>query len=46
LLDLIATGRIDPSPLLTHTMKLGSTVDAYAVFAGRKDGCVKIALEP
>ena len=46
LLDLIASGRIDPSPLLTHTMKLASTVEAYDIFAARKDGCVKITLEP
>lgn len=46
LLSLIESGRIDPSPLVTHTMKLGEIVDAYDFFAERRDGCVKIAIEP
>jgi alcohol dehydrogenase len=46
LIELIDRGRIDPSPLVTHTMKLADVVTAYELFAARKDGCVKIALEP
>lgn len=46
LIELIDRGRIDPSPLVTHTMKLGDIVSAYDLFAARKDGCVKIAVEP
>ncbi len=46
LLDLIDRGRVDPSPLVTHTMKLGEIVAAYDMVAARADGCVKIAVEP
>ena len=46
LLELIESGRIDPTPLVTHTMRLDRIVDAYDAFARRADGCVKIAIEP
>lgn len=46
LLDMIDRGKLDPSPLVTHTMKLGDIVHAYDIFAARKDGCVKIAIQP
>jgi alcohol dehydrogenase len=46
LLALIESGRIDPAPLVTHTMKLDRIVDAYDAFAKRADGCVKIAIVP
>ena len=46
LLGLIERGRIDPSPLVTHTMKLADIVGGYEMFAARKDGCVKIAVVP
>ena len=33
LLDLIATGRLDPKPLATHRFELGETEEAYDTFA-------------
>jgi alcohol dehydrogenase len=46
LLRLIESGQIDPSPLVTHEMKLSDVVSAYDLFARRADGCVKIAIAP
>jgi threonine dehydrogenase-like Zn-dependent dehydrogenase len=46
MLRLMDSGDVDPSPLVTHSMKLADLVRAYDVFAARADGCVKIAIEP
>jgi 2-desacetyl-2-hydroxyethyl bacteriochlorophyllide A dehydrogenase len=46
LLPLIRAGRLDPTALITHRMPLSEGRRAYELFAGRADGCVKIALTP
>ena len=46
LLRLAASGRIDPSVVVTHTMALDDGPDAYALFASRADGVGKILLRP
>ncbi|MBQ3176564.1 MAG: alcohol dehydrogenase catalytic domain-containing protein [Clostridia bacterium] len=44
-LQLIAEGKIDTEPLLTHTYLLERIEEAYAVFENRRDGVIKIAIE-
>ncbi len=46
LLDHIATGKIDPSFLITHILPLDKAPEAYETFKYKKDGCVKVVLKP
>lgn len=46
LLELIQTGRIDPSFVVTHRMPLRDAAHAYEMFRDKQDGCVKVALGP
>jgi 2-desacetyl-2-hydroxyethyl bacteriochlorophyllide A dehydrogenase len=43
-LDLMAAGRLDPSPLVTHHMPLAQAPEAYAAYDRRE--ALKIVLEP
>jgi threonine dehydrogenase-like Zn-dependent dehydrogenase len=45
-MKLIADGRLDPTPLLTHTMPLEEAPTAYRMMAERLDGAIKIVLKP
>lgn len=45
-LRLIADGKIDTTPLITHTYKLSDIEAAYELFESKKDGVIKIAVEP
>lgn len=44
-LKLIAEGRINTEPLITHTYPLGKIEEAYDLFENRKDGVIKVAVE-
>ena len=46
ILKLIADGRIDTTPLITHRFPLDRIEEAYNVFENRLDGVIKIAVEP
>jgi threonine dehydrogenase-like Zn-dependent dehydrogenase len=46
LLELIQGGRLDPSALITHRLPLERAPDAYRLFAGKQDGCIKCVLVP
>jgi threonine dehydrogenase-like Zn-dependent dehydrogenase len=46
LLDLVQRGAIDPSDLFTHTMDLEEAPQAYARFAAREAGFLKVMLKP
>ena len=46
LLELIQTGRIDPSFVVTHRMPLRDAALAYDMFRDKQDGCVKVVLDP
>lgn len=46
LMELVRTGRIDLSPLLTHEFALADIAEAYALFGDRKDGVIKVAIRP
>jgi len=46
LMGLLESGRVDLTPLVTHTFALDDALDAYDLFENRKDQCLKVLLEP
>jgi 2-desacetyl-2-hydroxyethyl bacteriochlorophyllide A dehydrogenase len=46
LLPLIESGRLDPAELITHRMPLSEGVAGYELFAERRDGVLKVVLQP
>jgi threonine dehydrogenase-like Zn-dependent dehydrogenase len=46
LLDHIRSGRIDPSFVVTHRMPLSEAAKGYHLFREKKDGCIKVVLDP
>ena len=45
-LQLIAQGRIDTTPLITHRFALKDIEEAYRIFENKLDGVIKIAVTP
>lgn len=43
--DLIAQGRMDVSPLVTHTIPFSDIQKGYELFVERKDGAIKVVLD-
>ena len=43
-LDLIAKGKLDTTPLITHTYPLRDIEAAYDLFESRRDGVIKVAI--
>lgn len=43
-LELIARGRLDTTPLITHTYPLRNIEEAYRLFEAREDGVIKVAI--
>lgn len=46
LIDLLRTGKVDVSPLLTHVRPLAEFESAFELFAGKHDNCLKVLLKP
>lgn len=46
LMEVIASGRLDTRPLLTHRYRLDDIEDAYDLFANQRDGVLKVAITP
>ena len=46
ILSLIEQGKIDTTPLITHSYKLSNIEEAYRIFENKLDGVIKIAIEP
>ncbi len=46
LLEKIQTGAIDPSFLITHRIKIDEAPEMYRTFRDKKDGCVKVVINP
>lgn len=44
-LNLIAQGKLNTEPLITHTYPLAEIEDAYEVFENKRDGVIKVAVE-
>jgi alcohol dehydrogenase len=46
LIDHIAAGRLDLTPLITHRLPLADAIEAYEIFEKRTDGAIKVLLTP
>jgi threonine dehydrogenase-like Zn-dependent dehydrogenase len=46
LLEMIVNGKIDPSFIITHPAPLEDAPELYKTFRDKKDGCVKVVLQP
>jgi len=46
LLEVVRHGRVDLTPLLTHTFALDDITQAYDLFGERMDGVMKVAIKP
>jgi threonine dehydrogenase-like Zn-dependent dehydrogenase len=46
LMEVVRSGRVDLTPLLTHTFPLDRISEAYELFGGRLDGVLKVAVRP
>lgn len=46
LLKMIEDGKIDPSAIITHRLKLADAPAAYKTFRDKEDGCIKVVLSP
>jgi threonine dehydrogenase-like Zn-dependent dehydrogenase len=46
LMSVIASGRIDLRPLVTHRFRLDDIEAAYELFANQRDGVLKVAITP
>jgi threonine dehydrogenase-like Zn-dependent dehydrogenase len=42
--DMIAQGRVDVSPIVTHILPFQEVQKAYELFVDRKDGAIKVTL--
>jgi threonine dehydrogenase-like Zn-dependent dehydrogenase len=46
LMETVRYGRVDLTPLLTHTYSLDKITEAYSLFGERRDGVLKVAIKP
>jgi threonine dehydrogenase-like Zn-dependent dehydrogenase len=42
----VEEGRIDPSFVITHRVELDDVPDAYETFKHKRDGCIKVVIQP
>ena len=46
LMNIVASGRVDLRPLVTHRFPLERIEEAYELFANQRDGVLKVAIVP
>ena len=46
LMNVVASGRVDLRPLVTHRFTLDQIEEAYELFANQRDGVLKVAITP
>jgi threonine dehydrogenase-like Zn-dependent dehydrogenase len=46
LFDLISSGVIDPTFLITHRLPLSEAAEAYKMFRDKEDNCIKVVFTP
>ena len=46
LMEVVRSGRVDLTPLLTHTFSLEKIGNAYELFGSRREGVLKVAIKP
>jgi len=44
LMNVVASGRVDLSPMVTHRFKIDQIEEAYDLFANQRDGVLKVAI--
>jgi len=44
--EMVESGQIDPSFVVTHVFPLEEAPDAYEIFKHKVDGCVKVVMKP
>jgi alcohol dehydrogenase len=45
-MELVRHGRLELTPLLTHTFSLENITEAYKLFGERREGVIKVAIKP
>jgi threonine dehydrogenase-like Zn-dependent dehydrogenase len=45
-MEVVRAGRVDLTPLLTHTVALDQIEQGYKIFGERLDGVLKVAVKP
>jgi len=45
-MEVVRRGRVDLTPLLTHTFPLDEIKEAYDLFGKRAEGVLKVAIKP
>ena len=46
LMEVVLNGRVDFTPLLTHTFPLENIQEGYRIFGERREGVLKVAIKP
>jgi len=46
LMEMVRSGRVDLTPMLTHSFSLDQIGEAYDLFGSRRDGVLKVAIRP
>jgi threonine dehydrogenase-like Zn-dependent dehydrogenase len=46
LLEKVERGEIDPSRIITHTVRLDDAPKMYEIFQEKRDDCLKVVLKP
>jgi alcohol dehydrogenase len=46
LASLIASGRLDPRPIISHVLPLDQAAHGYEIFDAHKEGAIKVLLKP
>jgi alcohol dehydrogenase len=46
LMNVVASGRFSPRPLITHSFRLAQIEEAYDLFSNQRDGVLKVAIRP
>ena len=46
LLDLLESGEIDPTFIITHRLFFFEPPHGYEIFKHKKDNCIKVVLKP
>jgi len=46
LIEMVRHGRLDLTPLITHTFPLERITEAYELFGERREGVIKVAIKP
>lgn len=44
LMDVVASGRVDLRPMVTHRFTLDRIEEAYELFSHQRDGVLKVAI--